>query len=44
MSFLEFIFTPLRSEEEKSFLMAELLEVGFESFVEEEHSLLAYIS
>jgi ribosomal protein L11 methyltransferase len=44
MHFLEFIFTPLRSEEEKAVLIAELLEAGFESFVDEEHSLMGYIS
>jgi ribosomal protein L11 methyltransferase len=43
MSSLEFIFTPLDSEEEKFFLMAEMLEAGFESFVEEESSLKGYI-
>jgi ribosomal protein L11 methyltransferase len=44
MSYLEFIFTPLSSEEAKTFLMAELLQVGFESFIDEELSLLGYIS
>jgi len=44
MHFLEFIFTPLRSEEEKAVLIAELLEAGFESFVDEEHSLMGYIA
>jgi len=44
MPFLEFIYTPLGSEEEKFFLMAELLELGFESFVEEASSLKGYIS
>jgi ribosomal protein L11 methyltransferase len=43
MHFLEFIFTPLRSEEDKSILIAELLGLGFESFVDEEYSLRAYI-
>jgi ribosomal protein L11 methyltransferase len=44
MPFLEFIFAPLHSEEEKSFLITELLEAGFESFVEEKDALLAYIT
>jgi len=44
MPSFEYIFTPLRSEEEKSFLIAELLEVGFESFLDDENSLLGYIS
>jgi ribosomal protein L11 methyltransferase len=44
MPFFEFIFAPLGSEEDKSLLIAELLEVGFESFVENEQSLQAYIS
>ena len=43
MSFLEFIFTPINCEEDKPLLIAELLEAGFESFVEEEQALLAYI-
>lgn len=44
MSFLEFIFTPVVSEEATSMLIVELLEAGFESFVENEQSLQAYIS
>lgn len=44
MTYLEISFSPLPSEEAKSLLMAELLEIGFESFAEEEHSLLGYFS
>ena len=44
MNYLEILFSPLASEEAKSLLIAELLEVGFESFLDEEHSLLGYIS
>jgi ribosomal protein L11 methyltransferase len=44
MQYLELLFTSLRSEEEISILMVELLEAGFDSFVEEEDSLQAYIS
>jgi len=43
MTYLELRFSPLGSEEVKSLLTAELFELGFESFAEEEHSLLAYI-
>jgi ribosomal protein L11 methyltransferase len=43
MNYLELTFSPLNTEEEQSLLIAELLEKGFESFVEEEHALLAYI-
>ena len=43
MPYFELRFSPLQSEENKSLLMAELLEKGFESFVEEENALLAYI-
>lgn len=43
MTYLEIRFTPLNSEDEQSRLTAELLEIGFESFVEEEDVLLAYI-
>lgn len=43
MPSLEFIFTPLHSEEKKSFLITQLMELEFESFVEEEDALLAYI-
>jgi ribosomal protein L11 methyltransferase len=43
MAYLEIRFSPLNSEEEQSLLTAELLQKGFESFVEEEYSLLAYI-
>jgi len=43
MGYLEIRFSPLNSEEEQSMLTAELFELGFESFVEEEHALLAYI-
>jgi ribosomal protein L11 methyltransferase len=44
MSYLECLFSPLNSENEKSLLIAELLEIGFESFTEEEAAVLAYIS
>jgi ribosomal protein L11 methyltransferase len=44
MPSLVFIFTTLNSEEDKSILLAELLMAGFESFIDEEHSLQAYIS
>jgi ribosomal protein L11 methyltransferase len=41
--YLEVRFSPLKSEEEKSLLTAQLLEIGFESFVEDDNSLLAYL-
>ena len=44
MSFLECQFSPINSEDDKSFLIAELLEKGFDSFNEEENAILAYIS
>jgi ribosomal protein L11 methyltransferase len=44
MTYLEISFSPLASEEAKSLLIADLLEIRFDSFAEEEHSLLGYIS
>ena len=44
MDFLEIKFSPVDSEEDKAILTAELLESGFDSFNEEENSILAYIS
>lgn len=43
MPYLEICFYPVSSEEDKSFLVAELMEAGFDSFSEEEDQLLAYI-
>jgi len=43
MTYLEISFSPLASEEAKSLLTAELMAKGFESFVEEDNALLAYI-
>lgn len=43
MIYLEISFSPLISDEAKSLLTAGLLAYGFESFAEEEYSLLAYI-
>jgi ribosomal protein L11 methyltransferase len=43
MAYLEISFSPLHSENDKSFLTAELLEAGFDSFNEEENLLSAYI-
>ena len=43
MPYLEISFSPLLTENDKSFLTAELLEAGFDSFNEEENRLLAYI-
>jgi ribosomal protein L11 methyltransferase len=43
MKYLELSFSPLYTEDDKSFLTAELLEAGFDSFNEEENQLLAYI-
>jgi ribosomal protein L11 methyltransferase len=40
---LELTFSPLLNEEDQSILAAELLEVGFDSFVEGENDLLAYM-
>jgi ribosomal protein L11 methyltransferase len=44
MQYLELIFSPVNSEEDRSLLIAELLGFGFDSFNEEENTLLAYIS
>lgn len=44
MIYLEIRLSPVISEDAKSLLTAELMEAGFESFIEEEDSLLAYIS
>ncbi len=44
MSYLELSFVPVSSDDDKSFLTAELFQVGFDSFNEEENRLLAYIS
>ena len=44
MSYLEIQFNPINSDEDKSFLIAELLQSGFDSFNEEENAILAYIS
>ncbi len=44
MSFLELSFSPIQNENERSLLIAELMEAGFDSFNEEEDRLLAYIS
>jgi len=41
--YFEIRFTPLNSDEAISLLTAELMEAGFESFVEEEQAVLAYI-
>lgn len=43
MAYLEIRFSPIHSEDEQSILMAGLLEKGFESFMEEESALVAYI-
>jgi ribosomal protein L11 methyltransferase len=43
MPYLELRFSPLKSEEDQSLLIAGLLELGFDSFGEEENTLLAYI-
>ena len=43
MTYLEIRFSPVKSEEQQYLLTAELLEMGFESFVEEENCLMAYI-
>jgi ribosomal protein L11 methyltransferase len=44
MNFLEFRFEPIESESLKDLLLGELLELGFESYAEEEDNcLLAYI-
>jgi ribosomal protein L11 methyltransferase len=42
MQYLEIRFSPVPSDDEKSILIAELLQVGFESFNEEENAVLAY--
>jgi ribosomal protein L11 methyltransferase len=44
MHYLELNFSPILSEDDRSILIAELMEVGFDSFTEEENALLAYIS
>lgn len=44
MSYLELSFVPVSSDDDKSFLTAELFQVGFDSFNEEENRVLAYIS
>lgn len=43
MGILEITFSPVRSDDEKSVLIAELLPFGFDSFNEEENTVLAYI-
>lgn len=43
MHHLQIIFRPLIDEEGKSILIAELLEIGFASFIEEDTTLIAYI-
>jgi ribosomal protein L11 methyltransferase len=43
MAYLELSFSPIPSEDDRSFLMAGLLEAGFDSFNEEGERLLAYI-
>jgi ribosomal protein L11 methyltransferase len=43
MVYIEIAFYSLLSDEAKSILTVELMQAGFESFVEEEHTLLAYI-
>jgi len=43
MPYLEISFSPLHAENDKSFLTAELLGAGFDSFNEEENRLSAYI-
>jgi ribosomal protein L11 methyltransferase len=43
MPYFELRFSPLKSEEDQSLLIAGLLELGFDSFGEEENTLLAYI-
>ncbi|MFO7613711.1 MAG: 50S ribosomal protein L11 methyltransferase, partial [Bacteroidales bacterium] len=40
----QIIFQPLFDEEDKSILIAELLEMGFTSFIEEDTTLTAYIT
>lgn len=44
MSYLEIKFSPVTDEDLRSLLIAGLLEIGFDSFNEEENFLLAYIS
>ena len=44
MNYLELHFSPVSSEEKKSLLIAGLLDIGFESFTEEEEGVSAYIS
>jgi ribosomal protein L11 methyltransferase len=43
MTYFEISFSPISSEDDKSFLTAELLQLGFDSFTEEGNRLLAYI-
>jgi ribosomal protein L11 methyltransferase len=43
MPYLEIKFSLIVNEDEKSLLIAELMEIGFESFAEEEAAVLAYI-
>lgn len=44
MSYLEIKFSPVANEEIQSLLIADLFELGFDSFNQEENALLAYIS
>jgi ribosomal protein L11 methyltransferase len=44
MSYFELTFSPFTLEDDRSLLIAELLEIGFDSFNEEDNALLAYIS
>ncbi len=44
MQFLELVFKPVTHDAARSMLIAELLPLGFDSFNEEENTLLAYIS
>jgi len=44
MPYFEISFSPVKTEEDRSFLMAELLNAGFDSFDEQENCLRAYIA
>jgi len=44
MQYLELKFSQIISEDQQSMLIAELMDLGFESFSEEENAVLAYIS
>ena len=43
MNYFEFSFKPLRDENESALVMAFLVELGFESFTEEDEVLIAYL-